>query len=314
MDGGAERPTDPDPDGADDGRAPQEPAARGPRKPRWPVVVLVAVLCCYVAVLALYSASGRNQSYHPTGSEPADGVDVSIALGDLDAAGNRQHADVTIVPGSGLLSSDGVTPSADIDLVLVPTSGQQQLHFPAGQVPATVPVQLLVDGDIENWPFDRYQGVLLLQAKRVAAGVSSDLPFTVSVDGSVKGWKTAVAPVSAAPASSTDLQVFDYDARRAGGTLGFGLVMVAVLITLPVLSLFATSEVLRGRRKVEPAFAGWIAAMLFAVVPLRNFLPGSPPPGSWIDVTVVLWVLVGLVLSLVLYVVAWWRHGRPHAD
>nr|WP_232070593.1 DUF4436 family protein [Mycobacterium lacus] len=23
--------------------------------------------------------------------------------------------------------------------------------------------------------------------------------------------------------------------------------------------------------------------MLFAIVPLRNILPGSPPPGSWVD-------------------------------
>jgi Domain of unknown function (DUF4436) len=36
----------------------------------------------------------------------------------------------------------------------------------------------------------------------------------------------------------------------------------------------------------------WYAAMLFAVVPLRTALPGSPAFGSWIDLTIVLWVLV----------------------
>jgi Domain of unknown function (DUF4436) len=50
--------------------------------------------------------------------------------------------------------------------------------------------------------------------------------------------------------------------------------------------------------------------MLFATVPLRTFLPGSPPIGSWIDFTIVLWVIVALVTGLGLYVTAWSREGR----
>jgi hypothetical protein len=49
----------------------------------------------------------------------------------------------------------------------------------------------------------------------------------------------------------------------------------------------------------------WMGAMLFAAIPLRNFLPGSPPPGSWIDAVIVLWVIVALVAALALYVLAW---------
>ena len=55
------------------------------------------------------------------------------------------------------------------------------------------------------------------------------------------------------------------------------------------------------------ALTTWYAAMLFAVVPLRNALPGSPAFGSWIDLTIVLWVLVALVVSMLLYIGAWWR-------
>ena len=48
-------------------------------------------------------------------------------------------------------------------------------------------------------------------------------------------------------------------------------------------------------------------AMLFAIMPLRNFLPGSPPPGSWIDQALVLWVLIGLVVAMTIFIFAWWR-------
>jgi len=46
-----------------------------------------------------------------------------------------------------------------------------------------------------------------------------------------------------------------------------------------------------GSRPTEVSVAAetWYAAMLFAVVPLRNALPGSPAFGSWIDLTIVLW-------------------------
>jgi hypothetical protein len=51
--------------------------------------------------------------------------------------------------------------------------------------------------------------------------------------------------------------------------------------------------------------------MLFAVMPLRHALPDSPPFGCWIDVTIVLWVIVVLVISMMLYISCWWRHLRP---
>ena len=46
-------------------------------------------------------------------------------------------------------------------------------------------------------------------------------------------------------------------------------------------------------------------------MPLRNALPDSPPFGSWIDVTIVLWVIVVLVISMLIYISCWWRHLRP---
>lgn len=47
--------------------------------------------------------------------------------------------------------------------------------------------------------------------------------------------------------------------------------------------------------------------MLFAVVPLRSFLPGAPPPGAWIDRAIVLWVLIALVSAMAIYMVCWYR-------
>ncbi|NKW70314.1 DUF4436 domain-containing protein [Rhodococcus hoagii] len=40
---------------------------------------------------------------------------------------------------------------------------------------------------------------------------------------------------------------------------------------------------------------------------MRNILPGAPPIGAWVDITVTVWVIVTLVVSLALYVYCWWR-------
>lgn len=48
-------------------------------------------------------------------------------------------------------------------------------------------------------------------------------------------------------------------------------------------------------------------------MPLRNALPDAPPFGSWIDITIVVWAIVVLGISMGLYISCWWRHLRPEA-
>jgi predicted membrane channel-forming protein YqfA (hemolysin III family) len=102
--------------------------------------------------------------------------------------------------------------------------------------------------------------------------------------------------------------------RRSLSAAAFGVVILGVLVAIAGLGLFVAVQTLRDRRKFQPPMTTWYAAMLFAVVPLRNALPGSPPFGGWVDVTIVLWVLVVLVISMLLYIACWWKHLRPEAE
>ncbi len=99
-------------------------------------------------------------------------------------------------------------------------------------------------------------------------------------------------------------------ATRSASTVAFGIVLLGLMAVTPILVLFVAISAYTGRRKVEPTLTSWIGAMLFAVIPLRAFLPGAPPVGSWIDYLVVLWVIVGLIAGLTIYILAWNRWGR----
>ena len=98
-------------------------------------------------------------------------------------------------------------------------------------------------------------------------------------------------------------------ATRSVATVAFGIVILGLMAVLPVLGLTVAIVAYRGIRKVEATLMSWMAAMLFATIPLRTFLPGSPPIGSWVDYLVVLWVVAGLVLGWSSTSCAWLRWG-----
>jgi hypothetical protein len=121
------------------------------------------------------------------------------------------------------------------------------------------------------------------------------------------GWKVTVRD-----AGKSDVPApYRVEIQRSPSTVAFAVVLISVLITLAGLALFVAVQTVRDRRKFQPPMTTWYAAMLFAVIPLRNALPDSPPFGAWVDVTIVLWVIVALVFSMTLYISCWWRHLKP---
>ena len=107
------------------------------------------------------------------------------------------------------------------------------------------------------------------------------VPARVDVTGSLDGWAVTVDRVkdpAALPTSrGSDNGNVVITFRRAKGPLIFDLGICLVLIALPTLALLVAIPMALGRRKFLPPFATWYAANLFAIVPLRNILPGSPP-------------------------------------
>ncbi len=128
--------------------------------------------------------------------------------------------------------------------------------------------------------------------------------------GQLDGWDATVTRVHD-PDDGSDASVQNaaiITLHRAKGPLIFDLGICLVLISLPVLALWVAIPMALGRTSFIPPFITWYGAMLFAVVPLRNILPGSPPFGSWIDQAIVLWVLIALVTAMTLFLFAWWRN------
>ncbi len=287
------------------------PTAHRALRRRLPVVAFIVFVVLYAGLIVLYAVSGGVQGVSAVA--PDGGVRVVITADDVDAQGQRFLVDIDLDFDDSLGEEGRFTLARPLTVVIDPSAGSRQVSYPAGQIPGVTEVELLLEGDIRSWPFDAYDTRFVVG---VYDGTPEDgqlLETSFSFDGNVRGWRL-VAESLTDPSGSAQESQFAYGhvhLRRSGDTLVFAGILLGTLVALPLLALFVAGQTAAGRRPVQPTFMSWMAAMLFATIPIRNFLPGSPPAGAWVDAVIVLWVVVALVASLALYVAAWWRQGHP---
>lgn len=268
------------------------------------VGLVVLVVGTYFALVHLYADTVEGVAAANLDDNP-DVVAESTAtltVEEMQSNYGAVVANLAVAPGSAFL--DPVTHRLREDLVLRVRSAAQptRREYSKGMLPGVFPVPLTLSGHVERWPFDRYHsGPIEVQLFRGSDTANPPELVRVTFIDHLSGFK-----VYASKAAGQD--VYRLTVQRAQSTAVFGVVICGVLIAIAALGLVVAIQTLRNRRKFQPPMTTWYAAMLFAVVPLRNALPGSPPFGAWIDVTVVLWVIVALVLAMLLYIVCWWRH------
>jgi hypothetical protein len=267
----------------------------------------LAFFGAYVASIVLYVDSGMGHP-HQIAESPlsGDGTTLTVDIEEIQSDHSVLVANFTVSPRPALL--DPITHDLKEDLSVVVTSAVTagKRTWSKGALPDVFRVSLTLAGDVADWPLDRYRsGPISIELFSGAAQVPERA--TVTLVDRLLGWKVDVTRLGKADV----LAPHRVDLYRSPSTVAFGGVILAVLIALAGLGLFVAVQTVRDRRTFQPPMTTWYAAMLFAVMPLRNALPDSPPFGCWVDVTIVLWVIVVLVISMMLYISCWWRHLRP---
>jgi len=236
---------------------------------------------------------------------------VVVDLEALRTVDNRLDVQVLVAPADSLMDTRLSVVNTDISVRLYPPNDLGDLQYPQGKTPAQVKTTLVARGNPDQWPFDSYTTEALSADVLVGAGSTRQfLPARVEVTGFLEGWDISSSRSGPSTQSSGAGDKVTITLHRDKGVLIFDLGICLVLLSLPIMALYVAIQMLRGTKKFMPPFAAWYAAMLFAIVPIRNILPGSPPPGAWIDQALVLWVLIALVVAMVLYIVAWHRYSE----
>jgi len=289
---------------------PAPPGGRG-RQIAIAFAILVAVIVVYVlsliAVHLLAKSGPRLPAIDMSQFQKEDTV-VQLRVEELKTVANRLSVDVLVSPKESLIDQDSRVLTTDTAVRLYPETDLGDQLYPKGKAVAQVATTIVAHGDPGNWPFDTYT-TDEISGLVFTGGYRDKVWARMEATGSIDGWDVNVTRVHDAedtenPSSLDDVII---TLHRSKGTLIFDLGICLILIALPVLALWVAIPVALGRTSFLPPMTTWYGTMLFAIVPLRNILPGSPPYGSWIDQAIVLWVLIGLVGAMALFLVGWWR-------
>ncbi len=281
------------------------------------VIILMVLVSVYVlSLLGVHQLQEAEAPLPPLDLSQGggDATIVQLRLEELKPTANRLTVNVLVYPGISAYDNRFDVLATDVAVRLYPTSDLGDLHYPKGKAPAQLSTTIEAHGDVGNWPFDTYRTEPISADAFVGSGENiKKVPARVEVTGDLDGWDVSVNrvhdPAALPTQRGSDNGNVVITLKRAKGPLIFDLGICLVLIALPTLALIVAIPMVLGRRKFLPPFATWYAANLFAIVPLRNILPGAPPPGSWIDQAIVQWVLIGLVTAMSLYILAWIRQG-----
>lgn len=270
---------------------------------------LIAIVAVYAVSVALYALGGQVTDVDADEPEKWD-VKLSVVPQSVDAVRDRVAVRIDVENPGPAGNDYGLTET--LGVLVSGADSDRMLEFGSSGVPSPVSVELVTDGVVEQWPFDSHTGVTTIIAYRLVDGEPQALRTWVNASGRVPGWSISAHEVDLGMQAEfdgvrEDVDAMEITATRSGSTIAFGIVLLGLMIVMPVLVLTVAITVYRGRRRVEASFMSWMGAMLFATIPLRTFLPGSPPIGSWIDFLIVLWVIVGLIGGLAIYVAAWMR-------
>jgi hypothetical protein len=265
-------------------------------------IALVVVACAMITSVVLYIDGAASQRVSTHGAAASGGTTVTLDLVNIQNNYSELVGDLIVRPGPALIdpATDGL--KQDLTVMVTSTTTPIKRTWVKGMLPGIFPVPITLAHDVERWPFDSYYTGPVTVSLFTGAAQLPERADVTFIDR-LAGWKVQVNRVNNASARAP----YEVDLQRSASTLIFALVILCIFVAIAAVGLFVAIQTTRDPSRFQSPMTTWYAAMLFAVVPLRNALPGSPAFGSWIDLTIVLWVLVALVVSMLLYIAAWWR-------
>jgi hypothetical protein len=239
-------------------------------------LVLVAVIAASVAGYIVSRESTNQESYFGDANNP-NRVDVTVWITRVDAT--TQALSVTVMnirPQGTVADSDGASTFAEDTTVTTVAIGTWRAEIKAGDSAPDIEQRIGIDGVVTDYPFDRYAGRVEVHA----LSADKDLPVALTVVNTDPffGITAAADPTEDGTGAAANLGIY-----RSMPTLIFGVFVMVLMLGLALAAVVAAFYLLHWRRGLIFPACSMMAAILFALIPLRNAVPGSPPIGSIID-------------------------------
>ncbi|MEC3915896.1 DUF4436 family protein [Nocardia sp. CDC160] len=247
------------------------------RGPLWVVAIAAALIVGLALALSTYEVGRtRSETSHAFGNTGAkDRVDLGIWVGKIDPVTQTATIEVLPTPHGALADKNGRF-AADA-LLYTSALKADPIKIKAGEPISASEVKVVVEGTLTDYPFDSYDAVLAFD---IYNG-DKRLPTAATVASG-----DTLFSVNERPESSDDNGIdLTLHAGRSIPSLVFAVFIMVLMLGLALAAAIACYYVLSGRRGLMFPAVSMMGALLFALVPLRNAVPGGAPIGSIIDFT-----------------------------
>lgn len=240
--------------------------------------LLVVLTTTTVLFLIDRAHSDTGAAAGPTDEELArvDAVRVTVLLKRLDTTSSTAVADILVEPVGTLADQRGrFARATSIELSTYRTD---PIIAPVGRIPSVEERRIAVSGTAIDYPFDRYRVAVTATAASADGGA---VPVALVVGDSADSF--AITPES----QDSDGGVLEIDliAKRTLPSIVFAGFVMLLMYGIAAAAGTAAYYVLHLHRGLLFPACSMLAAMLFALPPLRHQVPGDPAPpmGSFID-------------------------------
>jgi hypothetical protein len=275
------------------------PPAASPQRP--PSLTRLASLVLLVVVLTIVSISfywlEHHKGHHPTvlgDTTNPDHVTLTVLIQKIDPATARVSAQMELKGAGSLVDEQTHELNEDVTLISNTVSNRTQVAK-AHQRPEFVSVDFaLRDGTITDYPFDSYTANFYFRAfvgdgpnqhavpiRVVFNNIDTFFTLSPTQEKSIRVHhdegeaKTISTPQSLFAATA--------NVHRSTSTMVFAAFIMVFMWCLTIASLIAAWFIASGRFGLFWSALAFLGTLLFALIPLRQAVPGDPPIGSLID-------------------------------
>ncbi len=311
------------------------------RTRRLKLALVVGILAVYTAVLLRGSTESSRRVLQLNDEVSArDRVGVSVLVTDVNPAKLELTAQLSFRL-AGSIARDEVTPAEELKLLINNVGGHEEFDFPPGKRVNPIEVVFPLNGDLNKYPFDRYETTMWLlmtvpatvnkakvstvpddqpqetvQADQLAIGTvtlehNTPVPLSVLVSAAIRGIKFRG---SVTHSQSTQVAGIGLNLRRADNLIAVSLLINAMMAALAVSVLAMVLHVRAGNTDSDLIPLSMSVTLIFGLPALRSVQPGVPPVGAFSDYVIFIWAELIVAVSAVLTVWHWLLRTRPSTD
>jgi hypothetical protein len=286
-----------------------------------PAVVAGLILLSYLTALVAFGSSANyTTDTYLANSIESDQSAVALKVDVVEVNANDGTMALNAVPqlfgDLGTAMASGSYVETPMTFVFDAYSEQTRWSPDAGEIQAAIPITLRLIGEVDNYPFDKYESQLFGAVTERESAQSISIPMFVH-DGQEEIPGLAIQSTQVAFLSpetndeaieldrSSGLASLNWTITRSNGVVLIVVLLAALILTGAFVSILITVAIRRGKRPPSINSLGWLAAFLFALFSVRAQLPGSPPNGVLFDVVIFYPTVLTLVLLIAVNVAAW---------